>query len=404
MARRRIWEIPVLRREEETGTHRPVTWLELFFDLYFVVIIAALAHNLAGDFNWHGVKDFLLTFLPVWWIWIGFTYYNERFETNGIENRLFTFLLMLAIGSMAVYSHHALAENFKGYASSYIVARVIIISLWLYATIYNPVFKKVGIRFLIGFCAGLTLLVASLFVSSWMALTLFGLALLVEILSPLTTVEESKKLPPFSSSKLPERFGLFTIIVLGEAVAGTINGLKGHHHLDGHLALLGILGIAIGMGMWWIYFDFIGRRPAKADMVNQFGWGYLHMPLVMAFTIMGAALLAILSNDEMWYTNAKIALPAAAGAALISMSFIEPLLKRDKDEMTHHYMSPLLKFLSGLGCIGLAFYANGINAKLLMTSLFLLLAINMFYGAYAWFTQDLDDDDYEQELDFEPVD
>ena len=46
MEKRRLWQRPRLRTDEEQGLERKATWLELFYDLVFVVVIAELAHTL----------------------------------------------------------------------------------------------------------------------------------------------------------------------------------------------------------------------------------------------------------------------------------------------------------------------------------------------------------------------
>ena len=99
--KREWWQKPGLRTDEEDKKHRPVTWLELFFDLVFVVVIARLSHNLVGDVTAGGLFVFLFMFVPVWWIWNGVTYYNERFESEGVEMRFFTFLTMIPVAGLA---------------------------------------------------------------------------------------------------------------------------------------------------------------------------------------------------------------------------------------------------------------------------------------------------------------
>ena len=49
-----------------------MSWLELFFDLVFVVVIARLAHHL----DVAGVLTFAVQFLAVFWVWNAFTYYT----------------------------------------------------------------------------------------------------------------------------------------------------------------------------------------------------------------------------------------------------------------------------------------------------------------------------------------
>ncbi|HEX6207322.1 MAG TPA: low temperature requirement protein A, partial [Actinomycetota bacterium] len=74
-APRRLWRPPA--RFEERAPDRRVTFLELFFDLVFVVIIAQLAHRLAEHPSWSGVGWFVFLFYAVWSSWINGTLYHD---------------------------------------------------------------------------------------------------------------------------------------------------------------------------------------------------------------------------------------------------------------------------------------------------------------------------------------
>ncbi|MDH3651402.1 MAG: low temperature requirement protein A, partial [Saprospiraceae bacterium] len=297
MARRKLFERPFLHFEEEREEHRVVTWLELFFDLFFVVSIAQLTHALSAHPTWYDAFKFVALFIPVWWVWIGFTYYNERFESNGLENRLFTFALMVPIIGLAVFAHHGLDETFQGFVLSYVVARIIITFLWLRGTLYVPAFRAAGMRFVIGFSLSIIIATLAAFSDGTIRYVLFGLALTIDILSPFTTLNLHDKLPRFSSSKLPERFGLFVIIVLGEMVVGIVSGLAKLDHFTNPLIIETILGVALGLGMWWVYFDFIGRRSPREGSGWAFAWGYLHLPLVMTIAATGAGVANVIGHD-----------------------------------------------------------------------------------------------------------
>jgi low temperature requirement protein LtrA len=67
---RRWLRPPQLRTLDDQG-ERHATWLELFFDLVFVISIAEVAHTLE---DYHTLADFLGTaglFVAVWWAWVG---------------------------------------------------------------------------------------------------------------------------------------------------------------------------------------------------------------------------------------------------------------------------------------------------------------------------------------------
>jgi low temperature requirement protein LtrA len=70
---RRWWQPP--RKASEREEERSVTFLELFYDLVYVVLISQLAHALSGHVNLAGVGGFAFLFVTVWlawcWVWPG---------------------------------------------------------------------------------------------------------------------------------------------------------------------------------------------------------------------------------------------------------------------------------------------------------------------------------------------
>jgi low temperature requirement protein LtrA len=148
----RWWQRPQLRTDEEEQRERKVSWLELFYDLVFVVVISELARYLSGHVSLEGVLSFALLFVAVWWVWIGGTYYTERFETEDLSYRIFTFLQMLPLAAMAVFVHAGLGEGSGGFALSYAVARSLMTLMWLRGGYHDRAFRPVAKRFGIGFC------------------------------------------------------------------------------------------------------------------------------------------------------------------------------------------------------------------------------------------------------------
>ena len=83
------------------------------------------------------------------------------------------------------------------------------------------------------------------------------------------------------TDSLVERFGLFTIIVLGEVVFGVVEGLSGAER-DLKTVGTGMLALGLGFGFWWIYFDIVGGRFPKADGRSCLSWTLGHLPITMA--------------------------------------------------------------------------------------------------------------------------
>ncbi|MCW5199800.1 low temperature requirement protein A [Desulfobulbus sp. F1] len=392
MAKRILWELPTLNYKEEQGEHRKVTWLELFFDLFFVASIAQISHGLHEHLSWQGAVEFSMLFIPAWWIWIGFTNYNERFESNGLEIRLFTFLLMLPVIGLSVFAHHGVQEGFQGIVLSYTTARLILTLLWMRAVFHIPLFRPTGSRFIIGFIISAALSLPAAFIGTYLGFWLFAAALCSDLLTPLTTAVHQMKLPRLSSSKRPERFGLLVLIVLGEMVVGVVNGLAEVRQLTLPLFLEASLGVALGFGFWWIYFDFIGRRPPKSGTGWGFAWGYLHLPLVMAIAAAGAGISSAIGRNDLLAVEVRQLVAVAIGCALIAMALLELTLRRGKDEPTHPVLSPTLKLLAGLLSTALGWTESIVGSPLaFLLVLFALVACQMIYGLWVWFGQELNE-------------
>jgi low temperature requirement protein LtrA len=366
----RAWQKPELR--DDGDRHRPVGWVELFFDLVFVVIIAVLASNLESGGS---IIDFVLQFGAVFWVWNAFTYYTERFESHGLENRLFTFIAILAVAGLAIWGRDGLGANYLGFAISYLLARFLNIFLWLRAGVYVPRFRRAALGFAGGFAVGLVLLGVSFAVTGEARLILWGLAVLAEIATPGVTGRFQDGLPLISRDKFPERFGLLTLIVLGETVSGVITSVAAESHsLTAPTIAAAALALLIGFGMWWVYFDFIARRPSKPSFPVTLTWVYLHLAMLIGIVAVGAALSEALAPRALT-PDVRILLLVGLGYTLVTIALLELTLDRAKDEPTHAVLSPAMKAGTGilicllatiplttLEAFGIAIVALGIQA------------------------------------------
>ncbi len=194
-ARRQWWQRPQLRTDEDEHHERRVTWLELFYDLVFVVVIAEVAHYLTEHVSIVGVLGYILLFLPVWWVWIGGTYYTERFETEDLSYRFFVFLQMLPTAALAVFAYNGLGETSEEFALSYVAARSVITFLWWRGGFYNPRARPVTNRFTAGFVASIMLFVVSVFVPIPWRFALWGAGLFLDLFTPSLTLRAQAQLP-----------------------------------------------------------------------------------------------------------------------------------------------------------------------------------------------------------------
>jgi low temperature requirement protein LtrA len=295
-------EPPRLRIDEDGEGERRATWLELFYDLVFVVAVSQLAHYLHDHVSPSGVLGFITLFLPVWWSWIGTTFYANRFDTDDIGHRLLTGLHMLTAAAMAINIHHGLDETSAGFALAYALGRVVLVIEYARAGHYIPSARPLTNRYATGFSIAAAFWLISAFVPSPWRFVLWALGLIIDFATPLTAQKLQIELPPHPSH-LPERFGLFTIIVLGEAIIAVVDGVS-QQKWDVLTVISAVFSLGIALSLWWVYFDNLGGTPiqrAKTEgrsMIMSI-WLYTHLPLVIGIAASGVGVELVLMSKPM---------------------------------------------------------------------------------------------------------
>lgn len=386
LVQRRAWQKPALR--DDGDRHRPVGWIELFFDLVFVVIIAVIAHDLEKHPDLLGLTHFLLQFLAIFWAWNGFTYYTERFESRGLENRLFVLLAMLAVAGLAIWGEDGLGHNYVGFAIAYLVTRGVNMGLWWRAAVHVPRFRPTAATFAVGYAAAVTLIAVSFVAPEEWRLVLWALAIVADIGSPVVSQRFQRSLPLISRDKFPERFGLFTMILLGETIAGVIRGVaeaNAEEELSALTLVCAALGLTIGFGMWWLYYDFIARRPTKPSFSAALIWVYLHIAAMAAIVLVGVGVAGGIAEVPEVSGLFVTLLFAGLGAMLISFGLLEFTLDRAADEPTHPRLSPALKFVFGLPLVVAGVAQPTLPTAAAFGICLVVLAVQASYGAIVYF-------------------
>ncbi|MDF5714312.1 MAG: low temperature requirement protein A [Rhizonema sp. NSF051] len=298
---------PELRIGEGNEEERHATWLEAFFDLIFVAVISELAHTLNQDVSLSGFLGFLLLFVAVWWSWIGATFYANLFDTDDLGHRLLTALQMIAVAALAVNVHNGLNESSAGFALSYTSIRILLVIEYLRAGRHVVVARPLTNRIIKGSGIAALLWLISVFVPLPLRFGLWTLALVVDFGTMMTAGESVHvELAPHTSH-LPERFGLFTMIVLGESVLAVVHGVA-KQHWNVSSAISAVFGMSIAFSLWWVYFDNLGGSAIQAARTcRRIGayqiWVYMHLPLVIGLTATGVGVEHVVSS------NPNLALP-----------------------------------------------------------------------------------------------
>lgn len=280
---------------EGAGTERHATWLELFFDLVFVFAIAELAHLLHSDASWAGIVGFAALFIPVWWLWIDFSYYADQFDVNTGPYRLVMFGVMFGMVVMALTIHDALQDGSANFAAAYAALRLVIIGLYMQAWRFVPQSRELSTRYILSFSAAFCLWLLSIVTPTPVRFWLWAIALCIEISNGPITYLTIRNVPK-QASHMDERFGLFVIIVLGEAIIAVATGVS-ETAWQWQNVLTATGGFVTAVSLWWMYFERADEstinqalRGGKGALLKSYIYGYSHVLAFMGIVATGVGI------------------------------------------------------------------------------------------------------------------
>ena len=324
---RRLRVPPRLRTLDDDET-RHSTWLELFFDLVFVVAVAQLGRELGHDVTAAGFFRFLAFSLPVWWAWMGFTFYANRFDTDDLPYRLIVLTAMFGVAALATTIPAAFAGDSRGFVLAYVFVRVLLLALYARAIRHVVEGRAIATFFFCAFSGAVVLWLASLLVPPPERYWVWAIALVIEVGAPLVgwrLIPSS----PVDPRHAPERLGLLTIIVLGESVFAVVLAITDVTWSTGAL-LAAIAGFLCAAAFWWIYFEFVNPEflfvalSRGGRILRGLVFVYSNFPIIAGLVALGVGVkLAIMSaggqaayDDSGWLLCAGLALSMAGLAAV----------------------------------------------------------------------------------------
>jgi low temperature requirement protein LtrA len=293
---------PRLRTLEDDGDERHATWLELFFDLVFVVAIAQLADGLAEDPSVHGFLVFAGLFVAVWWAWVGYTFYADRFDTDDPPHRILMIAGMFAVAVLASVIPDAFHGETASFALAYAGVRAVVVVLNERAWWHLPAARPLLNVYIPAFTASIALFLVSAAVEPPYRYWIWAVALTIDLGTPLASAERIRQVP-IHSSHIPERIGLFTIIVFGESVLAVVVGTTSvSWGLES--GATAALGFALAGALWWLYFDYVDSSIVKRTIAAAQTYLYAHLPLLIGLAALGAGVkLAIKATQEAGLTD-----------------------------------------------------------------------------------------------------
>ncbi|MDX2163775.1 MAG: low temperature requirement protein A [bacterium] len=378
-----IWQPPRLF-QAHPHEHRRVTWLELFYDLVYVATVVQLGNLLSDNVSVVGFLQFAGLFVTIWWSWTGITFYMNRFISDDILHRLLMFTQIFAIALAALSIEGAFGALSAQFALAYAVIRLILTLLYIRAGAYNPQIRPLTRQFTTVFAIGTALFVVSAFVPQPFTFMLWAAAIVLEFSAPLFGAfrrNVAEVFPPHDEH-MTERFGIFTLIVLGEAFLKVISEEAGLT-FGWEQFLFSLFGMIVLYALWWLYFDDVAEADFSDQVRAKFTWIYSHLPLQMAMTAFGVAAVKLFTAPlfEPLTDRYRLLYSAALILYLVFLGIIDRVTVRHDRAIPNHTRA-YFRFASAAIILGVALFGGGMTTLayiVLMAALFSgLVLIDLF--------------------------
>ncbi len=281
---------------DSTEAHRASTSLELLFDLTFVVAVSQAARELAAAVaagpSAHAVQAYLMVFFAIYWGWLNFTWFASAYDTDDVPYRLLTLLQMGGVLVVAAAVPSAFETGrFTWVVVGYVIMRVTMVAQWLRAAREDPAGRRTAQRYALGITIVQLGWILRLWLPGQLATASFVALVACELAVPWRA--EQPDMTPWHPAHIAERYGLFTIIVLGEGVAAVAVAVQtslASGGATGNLVVTGLSGLILLFGCWWLYFLRPSPRALGQRGSATFVWGYLHYVVFAALAALGAGL------------------------------------------------------------------------------------------------------------------
>ncbi|KAI8344611.1 bacterial low temperature requirement A protein-domain-containing protein [Chlamydoabsidia padenii] len=300
--RRPIFALPDPDLSDEIGEETSATWVELFSDVFYVGWLSSFTHShhmvdsssLAAYVGW---------FVVMWWTWCSSALYSARYDNGDVMHHIYKIIDLCGLIGMAGASEGYSTFNSKGFIIGYMVMKAVLLiqySVVLWAASLSGSFARrplsiyVSVNILAIILWGISLLYSGAETGSTnekICFALWYISIGVEVVVNMSL--QRFKQVSLAASHLAERFGLFTIIILGENCIGFVK-MVSESHAEVRVVVANMFGLVIIFLFFFMYFDDFSKEILNSVQVSQI-WMYLHFPLHLCQVAFGIAMTDIIT-------------------------------------------------------------------------------------------------------------
>src|SRR5438876_2912122 len=364
----RFFSAPKLWPANEQHVRRP-GWTELFYDLVFAAAISQLSAPLEADYSLHGVVRYAFLLALVFLAWLGYTTFSTQFAVDDVLQRVLIVAQVFLVAVMAANATGPLSgREAAGFGAAYGGVRAVL-ALQYARVIGLPGTRSVVIRRIGWLVTAAVVWTASALLPAPHRYLAWCLAFLMDIANSWPPSRGTIVLPP-GAAHFPERFGLLTIILLGEFVASVMRGIESQMGWSFLAASAAVLSLALGFAIWSGYSDgAMGWETrhvrSHRDVVRLRGWIALHFALFLGISILGVGVrraIALRPGGHFGPEEQWIICSATAGIIFVIMGIAATSERHARSGSAWVWLSQpgVALFTLALGLVNVQIIATGV--------------------------------------------
>ncbi|MCB0687860.1 MAG: low temperature requirement protein A [Saprospiraceae bacterium] len=270
---------------------RKVSWLELFYDLVYVIAISRITHHLAAHFSLSSFLEYIYLFTMVYWGWLNGSLYYDLHGSEGLRTRLMTLWQIMIVAALAITLESDPNHLVFNVSITLLIMQFYITYLWWSVGVYDKNHARLSPTWTIPYLISALLIFGTLFLHRAYVLPILYISLLINYLPPFITqkIHGETANSMVMSSSMSERLGLFTIIIFGEVILGIITAVDASEDLSFNTWVKFALATGITFALWWLFFTLVSDRHSKIGLVKSSWLQISYIPTLMALSITGIA-------------------------------------------------------------------------------------------------------------------
>lgn len=339
----KIWGAPIEIRTSGDGT-RKISWLELFYDLVYVIAISNITSYFSGHISIDGFLDYAYLILIIFWSWLNGSFYHDYTGNIGVRSRFITLWQMMFVAALIVCFSSPPNKMYFRSTIALMLLQGYVIYFWFSLNFYNRERIKPNMIYILFYSIALILEGVTLFFINkteyiYQVRIIFYTSLVFNYAAPFFAYKSL--LSSFGeidlSDSMLERLGLLVTIVFGETVLAVVDGISKIEVFDFDMWILFALCMLIVFILWWIFFDLTANHKAKKGFIKLNLLEYAYIPVVMSLGIISVEFQQIFKFYKLHDLDAlkihQFYFGIIISVFLLSTNIISRFLDYDKENM-----------------------------------------------------------------------